>query len=66
MTIKQLKELSQAVTTEQDNRILIYYYILYNKHVQVPHVLVAKINNKQLFETNVEIVKCYFKSFIDD
>lgn len=67
MGIKELKELSKKeVLDDYENRLLISYYILYNKGVQVPQVMVARVNNSKQFSENVEICKNYFKSFIDE
>lgn len=67
MEIKQLKELALKLeTTEQESRILLHFYIIYNKGAAFFPILSAKINDQQQFKTNVEIAKSYFKSFIYD
>lgn len=56
----------KPVTTEQEDRTIIYWYIIYNRGIQVPQTITAKINDRDMFNTNVNIAKSYFKTFIYD
>jgi len=67
MGIKEIKEICmKPVTTEQEDRTIIYWYIIYNRGIQVPQTITAKINDRDMFNTNVNIAKSYFKTFIYD
>lgn len=56
----------KPVTTEQEDRTIIYWYIIYNRGIQVPQIITAKINDRDMFNTNVNTAKSYFKTFIYD
>jgi hypothetical protein len=65
--IKQLKELSNKPNlTETEERIIVYNYMYWNGRPNIPQIITAKINDKELFQRNLEICKNYFKSFIDE
>lgn len=63
--IEVLKELSlKSELTENEQRLLVMYYILYNKGIMVKEIMTCVINDVEQFKKNLEITKDYFKSFI--
>lgn len=62
--IKTLKELSnKQEITEQEQRLVIMFYIYYNTGITVKEVITAPMGSVELFNKNLEIAKMYFKSF---